>query len=134
MTKTAIVHTNDKDQPRQDLVVSGQVEKFVTIRPRHVSLRGFVGDVIKGRVTIIPEKKYPFKILSARAKDGKNIKFELKETKQSDTTAYAIHVENLKPDAGRYHDAIILQTDSQIRSQLDVRVYGYLRLRKTTTE
>jgi len=67
MRKSAGVYTNDKTRPRQDLVISGEVEKFVTIRPQHANMRGFVGDPIKGTVTIIPEKKYPFKILNLRA-------------------------------------------------------------------
>ncbi|MBT8369423.1 MAG: DUF1573 domain-containing protein, partial [Deltaproteobacteria bacterium] len=31
MSKTAVVYTNDKTRPQQNLVISGQVEKFVTI-------------------------------------------------------------------------------------------------------
>ena len=130
MKKNAGVHTNDKKHPQQDLVISGQVETFVTIRPKHANMRGIVGDPIKGTVTIIPEKKYPFKIINSRAKDGKNIKYQLEETMVSDTTAYQLNIENLKTDAGRYYDAIILETDSKIRPQLSVRVYGYLRPRK----
>jgi hypothetical protein len=38
---------------------------------------------------------------------------------------------NQKTDAGRYYDAIILETDSNIRPQINVRVYGYIRPRKT---
>ena len=130
MRKTAGVYTDDKMRPLQDLVISGQVEKFVTIRPQHANMSGFVGDPIKGSVTIIPEKKYPFKILNVRAQDGKYIKYQLEEIKESDTTAYTLNIENLKTDAGRYYDAIILETDSKIRSQLNVKVYGYLRPRK----
>ena len=130
MRKTAGVYTNDKTRPQQDLVISGQVETFVTIRPKHANMRGIVGDPIKGTVTIIPEKKYPFKIINLRAKDGKNIKYQLEETTVSDTMAYQLNIENLKTDAGRYYDAIILETDSKIRPQLSVRVYGYLRPRK----
>ena len=130
MKKKAGVYTNDKTRPQQDLVISGQVETFVTIRPKHANMRGIVGDPIKGTVTIIPEKKYPFKIINLHAKDGKNIKYQLEETTVSDTTAYKLNIENLKTDAGRYYDAIILETDSKIRPQLSVRVYGYLRPRK----
>ena len=130
MRKTAGVYTNDKTRPRQDLVISGEVEKFVTIRPQHANMRGFVGDPIKGTVTIIPEKKYPFKILNFRAQDGKYIKYQLAEIKESDSMAYTLNIENLKKDAGRYHDSIILETDSKIRPQLSIRVYGYLRPRK----
>jgi len=130
MTKNAGVYTNDKSNPQQDLIISGQVETFVTIRPRQANLRGIVGDPIKGTVTIIPEKKYPFKIINSRAENGKNIKYQLEETTVSDTTAYRLNIENLKTDTGRYYDAIILETDSKIRPQLSVRVYGHLRPRK----
>ena len=131
MKKTAGVFTNDKSRPRQDLIMTGQVEKFVTINPRHINLRGFVGDTIKTKVILIPEKKYPFKILNVRARNGKYIKFQLEEIKQSENTAYEIRVENLKQNTGRYYDTIILDTDSKIRPQLDVRVYGHLRPRKS---
>ena len=131
MRKSAGVYTNDKTRPRQDLVISGEVEKFVTIRPQHANMRGFVGDPIKGTVTIIPEKKYPFKILNLRAQDGKYIKYQLEEIKESDSMAYTLNIENLKKDAGRYYDSIILETDSKIRPQLSIRVYGYLRPPKT---
>ncbi len=131
MRKTAGVYTNDKSRPRQDLIITGQVEKFVTISPRHVNLRGTAGDAIKAKVTLIPEEKYPFKILNVRAKSGKYIKFQLEEVRQSDNIGYEIRVENLKKDAGRYYDTIIVNTDSKIRPHLDVRVYGYLRPRKS---
>ena len=130
MKKTAGVYTNDKNRPRMDLVISGQVEKFVTIRPKHINLRGYTGDVIKATVSLIPEKKYPFKILKVSAKDGNNIKFELEEVELSANGAYKLKVENLKHDTGRYYDTIILETDSKIRPQLSVRVYGNLRPRK----
>jgi len=131
MKKTAGVYTNDKNRPRQDLVISGPVEKFVTIRPQHVSLRGIAGDSIKGQVTIIPEKKYPFKILDVQAKDGKNINFQLDEVKKTNGRAYELKVENLREKSGRYYDTIILKTDSKVRPELNVRVYGYLQTRKS---
>ena len=131
MKKTAGVYTNDKNRPRMDLVISGQVEKFVTIRPKHINLRGYTGDVIKATVSLIPEKKYPFKILKVSAKDGNNIKFELEEVELSANGAYKLKVENLKQNTGRYYDTIILETDSKIQPQLSVRVYGYLRPRKS---
>jgi len=131
MKKTASVYTNDKNRSRMDLAMSGQVEKFVTIRPKHVNLRGYTGDSIKALVSVIPEKKYPFKILKISAKDGKNIKFQVDEVASSANGAYELKVENLKPDSGRYYDTIFLETDSKIRPKLSVRVYGNLRPRKT---
>lgn len=131
MQKTAGVYTNDKSRPQQDLVISGQVENFATIRPQSVSLRGYVGDSIKGMISIIPEKKYPFKILNAKAQSGKNVNVQLDETTNSNGTAYELKVENLRQKSGRYYDTIILETDSKIRPELNVRVYGYLRERKS---
>ncbi len=130
MRKTASVYTNDKNRSRIDLAISGQVEKFVTIRPQHVNLRGYTGDSIKALVTIIPEKKYPFKIIKVSAKDGKNIKFQLDEVESSANGAYALKVENLKTDTGRYYDTIFLETDSKIRPKISVRIYGNLRPRE----
>jgi hypothetical protein len=131
MRKTAGVYTNDKSRPRQELVITGQVENFAVIRPKHVSLRGYAGDSLKGTISIIPEKKYPFKILEARAQNGKNINIELGEVKNSSGTAYELKVENLRQETGRYYDTIVLKTDSQVRPELNVKVYGYLRARKS---
>jgi len=131
MKKTASVYTNDKNRSRMDLTISGQVEKFVTIRPKHINLRGYTGDSIKALVSIIPEEKYPFKILKISAKDGKNIKFQVDEVESSANGAYELKVENLKPDSGRYYDTIFLETDSKIRPKISVRVYGNLRPRKS---
>lgn len=82
-------------------------------------------------VAIIPEKKYPFKILSAKAESGKNISIQLDEIQKSEGAAYELKVENLSQLSGRYYDTIVLQTDSQVQPELDVKVYGYLRERKS---
>jgi hypothetical protein len=126
MKKTASVYTNDKQHAVIKITISGEVERFVTIQPPRLQLSGVAGEPIKGSVIIIPEKKYPFKILNARAKEGKYIAFQLEENKTSEDTAYQLEVENLKQDAGRYYDSIILETDSNMQPQLDVRIYGHL--------
>ena len=132
MKKTASVTTNDKVHPQQDLVISGQVENFATIRPQNVSLRGQAGDAITDTVTIVPEKKYPFKILEAKAQSGKNISIQLNEIKNSNGGAtYQLKIENTSQTSGRYYDTVILKTDSEIKPELDVKVYGYLRERKS---
>jgi hypothetical protein len=129
MSKTAEILTDDTQKPKHKLVIAGKVEKFVTVIPRAVSLRGFVGDPIKKSVSIIPEEKYKFKITNARAKNGKFIDFELEEIKGAKRTEYSLTVRNLRKEKGRYSDLIILETDSKIRPNVNVRVYGYLRKR-----
>lgn len=110
--------------------MTGDVEKFVSIQPRQINLRGFKGDSIQGSVTIVPEKKYPFKIVNVRAKDGKFIKFQVEEKQGLNGIQYTLNVENLKTEAGRYFDIITLKTDSKLKSELNVRVYGHLQERK----
>ncbi len=127
MRKHATLFTNDKKNPRLKLTISGSVDKFVTIRPKRVKLRGVVGDAIKRKVTITPEKKYPFKIVKVSAKDGKDIHFELSEEKSEKGPVYALLIENKRVEKGRYFDMITLETDSQIQPKFNIRVYGDLR-------
>jgi hypothetical protein len=89
-------------------------------------LRGFTGEPIQSTVTIIPEEKYPFKVLNVRARDGRDIRFKLEEENNAEGLRYALIVENQRTQKGRYFDVITLETDSRIRPRLDVRVYGDL--------
>jgi hypothetical protein len=129
MKKTAEIHSDDKNLPIVQIEISGTVEKFVTIIPRAISLRGYVGDEIKKSVTIIPEEKYDFKITKVRARNGKHINLQLNEIKDTGRTEYSLTVENLFAKEGRYSDLIILETDSKIRPEVNVKVYGNLRQR-----
>ena len=134
MKKTAEVHSDDKSLPVARIQISGNVEKFVTIIPRSISLRGYVGDNIKKSITIIPEKKYDFKITKVRARNGKHINFQLEEIKGTGRKEYSLTVENLLAKEGGYSDLIIMETDSNIRPQVSVKVYGKLRQRPAKKE
>ena len=126
LTKTITVKTNTPGQPVFHLTVSGNVENFVTIVPKRVTLRGFFGDKIKSTVKIIPEKKYPFKISDVKAINGKYIHYTLEKNKSSEKMEYVLTVENLKNDKGRYFDTIKLTTDSKLRPEIKIYVYGYI--------
>jgi hypothetical protein len=129
LNKNADVYTNERNPSLHTLAITGQVDNFVTISPNYVRLQGFEGEPISQSVRIIPEEKYPFKILDVIAQNGENVGFQLQEIKESNTTQYLLTVENRKKDQGRYVDSIILQTDSSIRPELEVRVFGYVRAR-----
>ena len=79
---------------------------------------------------IVPEEKNPFKILKATARRGTDIEYELVQRDPAQGGGYTLLVENKKIDKGRYHDVITLTTDSQIKSQIRVRVYGNIIERK----
>ncbi len=97
-----------------------------------VRLIGDADSKIKRTVTIVPEKKYPFKIKEVTAQKGKDIKFELTEKKSAlnGEDGYVLTVENLKKNEGRYFDTLILKTNSTIRPEISIRVFGDIRKKK----
>lgn len=124
LVKKITVNTDAPVNPLLHLTVVGNVNNFVTIIPQRVILRGFAGDQITHKVKIIPEGKYPFKIVGGRTIQKKNIRYELEETKRSKMAEYVLTIANLKKEKGRYFETIRLKTDSKIRPEIKIRVYG----------
>ena len=124
LNKNAVVYTDDPAKPRLTLIISGPVGEFATIIPKRVVLRGIAGQPIKGRVTIVPKEKYPFKITAVMARYGNKIHFKYEEIQNSDPKGYLLTVENLLTLKGRYADTIILKTDSRIRPEIAIQVFG----------
>ena len=89
-----------------------------------VKLEGAVGEQIKRTITIAASEKYPFKIVEARAKLGKNVRYELKQMKHSGGKKYLLYVENLKKQKGRYFDIIYLKTNKKPLPEIMIRVQG----------
>ncbi|WDN88807.1 hypothetical protein BuS5_01775 [Desulfosarcina sp. BuS5] len=125
--KYITLYTNDNNRPEINLTISGKVERFAVIEPPRVMLAGFAGESVKAEVFIIPEKKYPFTIVETGAKNGKNFSFKLKEIKKSGRSGYKLLIKNLKKEKGRYHDYIYLETDSKIKPQIKISVYGNIK-------
>ncbi|MBL0701017.1 MAG: hypothetical protein JJV92_09065 [Desulfosarcina sp.] len=119
-----MVQTNDEKRKNVTLVVSGEVERFVSIFPRRVNLCGKIGTEIKRSVKITPEKKYPFKITGLRAGKGDFIEYSLEESKKPDGIFYILRIKNTKTTKGGYHDSIYLKTDSKIQPEIRIGVYG----------
>jgi hypothetical protein len=124
--KSAEVMTSDPVEPVVHLTIAGQVDRFAAIHPRTLSLRGVSGETLRGSVSIVPEDKYPFKIMSAQPVEGK-LKVQLDEVVQDGKKAYSLVVESLRNEAGSYFDTVRLKTDSPLQPEMDVRVYVYLR-------
>jgi hypothetical protein len=124
MRKGVLVVTNDPQRSKVSLKITGDVERVVTIRPSMVRLVGSLGSEIHGVVNIIPEEKYPFKILEVRTDGGKMIRYHLAEVKTSNAVAYELRIENLKKEVGRYSDVIHLKTDSPVKPEIKIPVYG----------
>ena len=78
---------------------------------------------IRSTVKIIPEKKYPFSILSVKAKNGAHILYSLHKIKGK-KKGYLLYVRNILKKAGFYRDSIILKTDSKIQPEIPIMVYA----------
>lgn len=100
--------------------------RFARLEPAYARLVGPAGTSIKKAITITREKAYPFKIVKAKARNGKDIAFDVKEFSKADGQGYILTIENIKTAAGRYADTVILTTDSQIKPMITVPVYGQI--------
>jgi hypothetical protein len=126
MKKNIEVFTSDPTQARIILSISGNVSNFATMEPKYARLVGTAGSSIKKAITITREKAYPFKIVEAKARNGKDIAFEIEEFSEIEGDGYILTIENRKTAAGRYADTVILTTDSSIKRTISVPVYGQI--------
>jgi len=124
MSKYAQVYTNDPVKKVITLTLTFPVEKFADIKPTLLRMNGPSGIPMKKTIEIVPSEKTPFKITGSSARDGRYIRFEVKDTMISGRPGYVIEVENTRTDPGAYQDIIYLDTDSKVQPQLSIRVYG----------
>ena len=126
LRKNIEVFTNDPANARITLTISGSVLNFATMEPRYARLVGKAGTDIKKTITITREKAYPFQIVGIKARNGKDIAFDVKPFSKADIEGYVLTIENKKAVAGRYADSVILTTDSKIKPTITVPVYGQI--------
>jgi hypothetical protein len=106
--------------------MSGSVERFVTISPGYVRLFGKSGEPISAQVSIIQEKKYPFRILGPNENKKGNVFYRISEIETPGQSGYLVTFENLKKSKGRYFDIVSLKTDSPLRPEIKITVHGYI--------
>lgn len=126
MKKSIRVYTNDPENEKITLQLSGEVKKFVTIRPGKVFLKGTAGENISQTVEIIPGTKESFTILNVNALKGEDFTQSLKEIEIDGRPAYALTVENTRQTEGRYFDKIFIITDRTDQAPISVIVSGYI--------
>lgn len=107
-----------------ELTLSGRVEKFADIRPERVRLSGRVGDPVSVTVLIVPREDHPFEIKNIRAMRGDHIRFGLTPVMADGKPRYELTIASTRQEPGRIVDVLKLQTDSPIRPQLQVQVFG----------
>jgi hypothetical protein len=123
LKKNITVRTNDDDRPILNLTVTGPVEKFVTLIPRRLVLRGEKGKPLTGTVKIIPEKKYPFTLEETEGSFGKNLRYVLRKVDSEQPETYLLTVENLRKKVGSYQEEIHLKTNHELHPEIKIKVY-----------
>ncbi|MBU1181256.1 MAG: hypothetical protein KKF00_03655 [Proteobacteria bacterium] len=119
-----VVHTNDINNRTIHLTVYGFVENFATVKPERVFLNGPVDKNLSVTLEIIPEEKYPFKILETSALNGNNIRVKLEKNPESKSTQYFLTVKSTAKVKGKYFDSIIVKTDNKIHPEIRIPVLG----------
>jgi len=126
LKKSIKVYTNDQKNEKIVLHLSGNVKKFVEIKPSKVFLKGNVGESLSQTVSITPGEDEALKIVKVNALKGVDYKYSLKEIDNEGKIAYELTVENTRERPGRYYDKILLVTDRMDQAPLNVIVSGYL--------
>lgn len=111
--------------------MGGKVEKLATVTPARVNLRGMAGDSITQTVRITPQTKEPFKIVSARAVKGTDIRYEINQVKAPEE-GYELTIANTRETPGRYYDRLVLKTDVGKRNFLSIIVIGTIMEKEKT--
>lgn len=124
LKKSVLVETSAIKQPNVTLEITGYVDKFANITPNKLVLRGNAGEPVSGSVTIVPNPKYPFNVLEAKARNSSDIQVKFEKKQENNMATYILTAENLRKTPGRYYDVILLKTDSPIKPELEISVYG----------
>ncbi|PIE71754.1 MAG: hypothetical protein CSA22_01130 [Deltaproteobacteria bacterium] len=122
--KSFQVESNDPDTPTSALKVGGRVETFATIAPKRVRLNGVLGEKVTTTVRISPRKEYPFTIKNIKALKGGNFTWTLDETDEKGQPVYTLSLEATGKKTGRFFDTLLIATDSSVKKELQLRVFG----------
>jgi hypothetical protein len=121
VTKSVTVFTNDPRRPSERLKITGNVEEYAVIEPQCVRLIGPVGTPLESKITIVQKDRYPFTVTGIRMRSGRYVSAELREKAGG---GYEVTVVNRRTTTGIYYDTVILTTDSAIRQELMISVFG----------
>ncbi|MCF8069288.1 MAG: hypothetical protein K9L30_11945 [Desulfobacterales bacterium] len=126
MSKPVIVFTNDPEKPKTTLSVIVDVDKVVSISPQFVRINGKVSQKLSAKVTIAPTEKYAFSIISSEiiGNGEENILVDITSLSRPSGTSYILTIDNIKATPGSYLDTILLRTDSEVRPEIEIKVYG----------
>ena len=126
ITKYVEIFSNDPKKPVTNLIIKGTVDKFIEeTEPLFARLKGIAGEKMETEATITPSIKYPFKIIDLKTQKKENIDVVLKQSKEkTGSIKHILKIENVRKTPGHYHDIISVRTDSPVRPELKIFVFG----------
>jgi hypothetical protein len=123
MKKVTLIKTDDPENPKLTVTVTGPVEKVVKIEPKSVYLQGVPGDTLEAIIKITPLGKYNFSILSLEQKENTNIKATLIAPTGGEKFWW-VKVKMTSDKAGHVYDLLTLKTDSKYLPSIAIRAYA----------
>lgn len=122
MIKNILVKTDDPQNKKFYLKISGKVEEIIRISPSIVNLSGAPGQTLSDVVTIEPVQGDKLNILSMKLK-LKQIKAELIKPGQGKKN-WQVRVSCFSDHSADIYDFITLTTDNPNKRRLSIRVYA----------
>ena len=104
----------------------GTVERFAAIEPGFAKLFGRAGEDIHATIRIVPEERYPFRILGPMEEQTDNVHYMLSRLDIPGRQGYLLTVKNVREEKGRYFEQIVLKTDSPLKPEIKIKVYGHV--------
>jgi hypothetical protein len=121
LSDTIIIYTNDPKHEKTAIRISGNVEAFAESDiPSALAIEGVLGQKIESRIRIIPNRKYPFSVISVSADDGEYLRFRSEQQSEG----YVLIIENILDIPGLFWDTIHIRTDSPAKPEIVIPVKG----------
>ncbi len=125
MQKTARVMSNDPKNPQLTITMKGKIWAPIQINPRHVHLRGTVGEKVEQIVRVHGEKKEPLIIKLASVSIPDKVEVELHEIEKG--RGYEVKIKNKVEGEATYAGQVKLTTNYPEKPELMIRVSGNVR-------
>lgn len=107
-----------------ELTLAGHVEKFADIQPERVRLTGRLNEKTSAAVRIVPRPEHPFKITQVQAMRGEHIRVASTPLAAEGKPYYELTITSIRQEPGRIVDVVTIETDSSVRPQIQVQVFG----------
>jgi biopolymer transport protein ExbD len=123
--KSAIVYSNDPEQPQITLTVEARFRTPISVEPKAILLHGFKEDDITEVVTIRAKENKPLKLEPLRLSISDKVAYELKTIEEG--RVYQVILRNIIKKSGIYNGTLVLKTNYPERPEIPIIFIGYIK-------